>query len=314
MVRLCYIGSDDFSADVLRRMAKDERVRIDVVVTYPDLPTGRGHRVAPTPVKVEAMRLGADIVEVSDVGDPEIHRLISSFGFEVAVLVSFRILPPEFLRIFPKGIVNLHPSLLPDLRGAAPVNWAIMLGYRRSGLTTFVISEELDAGDVLLQEEFEIGPDETAGEVFSRIAAPGARLLVESVLGYISGELVPRPQEGVVRHRAPRIVRKHRIIRWGWDAERVHNRIRGLSPKPAAIATFDGKVVRLLRSKLVPDCADGEPGAVVDVSDEGIVVRTGRGAVLITHIQPEGRRVMAASEFARGYIRGGAARFGEAEL
>ncbi len=302
MVRVVYIGANEFSARVLEQLAR--RCQVVAVGTYPDIPHGRGHRFIPTPVKVMAEKLGLPVIEIPDVSDRTVHGKISDAGADVGVVVSFKILPPEFLRAVPAGFVNLHPSLLPDLRGAAPVNWAIMLGYRTSGLTTFVLNERVDAGNILMQREFEIGENETAGEVFERIVVPGAELLVESLEGYLSGRLKPVPQVGEGKNKAPKIKRVHRLIRWTWDSRTIHNRIRGLSPVPGALTGFDGRIVRILRSRIAEESGNfGEPGQVLEIVPEGIVVAGGEGAVLLTEIQPEGKKIMDGRSFANGYIK-----------
>ena len=304
MFRVFYIGADDFSAKVLRKLAG--MCEIVAVGTYPDKPKGRGHKPAPTPVKVAAEDLKIPVLEIGDVCDAGIHAKIRQLGADVGIVVSFRILPPEFLRTIPAGFVNLHPSLLPDLRGAAPVNWAIMLGYKKSGLTTFVVNEKVDAGNILAQWEFEIGEDETAGEVFERIVVPGARLLAESVEGYLSGRIAPKPQRGAPCNRAPKIRREHRVIDWRQNARWVHNRIRGLSPSPGALTSMGERTIKILRSKVGDKSFCGAPGEVVDICDDAIWVSCGEGVVGLVELQPEGKKVLDAQSFANGYIKSNA--------
>lgn len=303
MQPIFYIGADDFSAAILTELHTIANIEIIGVGTYPDRPHGRGHKLHPTPVKSVAQKLNIPVMEIADVGDVAIHNRLSATGVPVAVLVSFKIVPDEFLSAFPKGIVNLHPSLLPDLRGAAPINWAIMLGYKKSGISTFVISSQLDAGEILLQKDFVINDDETASELRSRLVKPGAELLARSLVGYLSGEIIPRKQRGEPMHRAPKIKKKHRIINWHWDAQKIHNRIRGLSEIPSALTSINGRTIKLLRSKMFRTDSEGTAGRIVDISDEGILVQAGDGIVALLELQPEGSRRMSAREFARGYIK-----------
>ncbi len=303
MAKILYIGADDFSAKILRELFRFKYLEIVAVATYPDKPKGRGHRLMPTPVKSAALKLNLPVLEIADVNDSEIHKKLAYFGAPLAVLVSFKIVPKEFLAAFPNGIINLHPALLPDLRGAAPVQWAIMLGYEKSGLTTFIVSEKVDCGKILLQSEFDIGIDETAGEIFQKIVQPGAEILERSISEYISGKIVPKIQSGEYSHRAPRILHKHRIINWEWSARKIHNRIRGLSPYPGAITSFFEKTVKVLRSKLIDDGKSKRPGEIIGIENDAIVVDTGDGYIALFEIQPEGRPKMTASEFTRGYVK-----------
>ncbi|MCD6418925.1 methionyl-tRNA formyltransferase [bacterium] len=312
MTKIIYIGADDFSAKILKELLARRNLDIVAVATYPDKPSSRGHKLFPTPVKMVAVESNLPIVEVYDVHDRKVHSELASFSAPLGVLVSFKIVPVEFLAVFPEGVINLHPSLLPDLRGAAPVQWAIMLGYKKSGLTTFVISEKVDCGKILMQDSFVIGDDETAGEVFEKIVSPGAELIEKSVAGYLSGKIVPRKQMPDGEHRAPKILRKHRIINWEWNAQKIHNRIRGLSPKPGAVSAFGKKMIKILRSKIPAQnfTADFKnPGEIVNVGKDEIIVSTGDGAIALIELQPEGRQKMTASEFARGYVKGDGKKF-----
>lgn len=301
---IVFIGATDFSANVLEKLVATFSVPVSAVITYSDIPHGRGGKLVPTPVKVSAKKLGLQIIEVGDdLLEERTKAKILGMNPSLGVLVAFRILPTEFISLFPKGIINLHPSLLPDLRGAAPVQWAIMLGYRESGLSTFLVGSKVDSGPILLQERFEIGDEETAGEVFYKIASLGAKLLYESVTGYLNGRLVPIEQVGKPAHLAPRVVRKDRLIKWDWDAAFLHNRVRGLSPEPSALALFAGKIVKIMRtsSPMVGEF-EGGPGEIIDVSRDKILVRCGNGALWITEIQPEGKSLMTGGEFVRGYL------------
>ncbi len=303
MHSVLYIGSDEFSANVLREIVALGKVKILAVATYCDIQHGRGHHSIPTPIKGEARRLNLPVIEIPDVDDPQVHRELAELGVPLAIMVSFKFVPVEFIRAFPKGIINLHPSLLPDLRGAAPVQWAIMYGYSESGLTTFLLSEKLDAGDILLQEKFSIGDNETFGELLCRITQPGASLLSESVVGYLTGKITCVPQKGKPQNLAPKIQFVHRIIQWEWDARMIHNRIRGLSPYPTAIVKLGEKVIKIIKARLVDTETKGEPGTIANVAGGEIWVHTGKGLIALLELQPEGRKKMFAREFAKGYIR-----------
>ena len=310
MFSTVYIGSDYFSAIVLENLIRLERCEVRAVGTYPDKPHGRGHKLMPTPVKFAAQKFGLPVIEIADPADTKIHSELRKYDVPIGIMVSFRIVPPEFLKIFERGFINLHPSLLPDLRGAAPIQWAIMNGYKTSGITTFIIDEKVDSGNILMQRKFEIGQDETTREIFEKIAPDSAELLVESIEKYLSGEISPSEQSGKILHKAPRIKRKHQIIHWDWNSQKIHNRIRGLSPTPGALAKFGGKMVKILRSKLTDVLASGEPGEIAEIpeitgqkNENGIAVNTADKVILLTEIQPAGKKIMKATDFARGYLK-----------
>ena len=305
MYSVVYIGADNFSAGILREIVQSGELDIVSVATYPDMPHGRGHKLHPTPVKIVALECGLPVLEIPDVTASEIHTKLTEIEAPIAILVSFKIVPVEFLQAFPKGIINLHPSYLPDLRGAAPVQWAIMLGYEKSGLSTFIISEKVDSGEILLQEHFNIGIDETAGDVFMKITHPAAKLLTRSVNGYMSGDIISRTQSSNAYHRAPRIKQKHRIIEWEWTAREIHDRIRALQPVPSALSRIGNRNVKIIRSKIekYESKPTRNPGEIITVSDNAIIVQTGLGTIGLLQLQPEGRAAMSAEEFARGYIK-----------
>lgn len=270
----------------------------------------------PTPVKFAAQKFELPIIEIADPKSPKIHSQLREYDVPIGIMVSFRIVPLEFLKIFERGFVNLHPSLLPDLRGAAPVQWAIMNGYSRSGITTFIIDEKVDTGNILMQRKFEIEPDETSREVFERIAPDSAKILIESIEKYLAGKIVPSEQLDVtiatekILHTAPKIRRKHRIIKWDSSAQKIHNKIRALSPSPGAITKLGNKVIKILRSKMTDLQSNGEPGAIAKIpeltgykNENGIAVNTGDIIILLTELQPAGKKVMKSKEFAMGYIK-----------
>ena len=302
MLKTIYIGSDQFSSEVLRTLAETKSIEISAVVTYSDIEHGRGRRKIPTPVKIAAKELSIPVIEIDDVNDPIVHQKISDFDAPAALLLSFKILPVNFLRIFPKGIINLHPSLLPDLRGAAPVNWAIIRGYKKTGLSTFIINEKVDFGNILMQKTITIHPNETAGELFKRMVTPAAELFARSLELYLNGKITPQPQPDVEVNNAPRIKQIHRSINWNKSAREIHNRIRGLSPTPGAIANFKGKQVKIYRTTLLNYYENKKPGEIA-LTKDGFSIACGEGALGILEIQPESKVVMSGIQFANGYIK-----------
>ena len=216
-------------------------------------------------------------------------------------MVAWSILPERLLRVPRLGSVNVHPSLLPAYRGAAPIVWALFDGCAETGVTTFLLNRRVDAGDILLQERVAIGGDETAGELEARLAEDGARLLVRSLDGMEEGRLRPRPQPRAGVSRAPKLTREDGRIDWGWPAERVRNRVRGANPVPGAFTEWSRGVLKVHRAEPAGDAAGSRPGQVLGAGPDGVVVACGDGALRLTEVQPAGRPRMPGGAFARGY-------------
>ncbi len=301
-MRIVFFGSAEFSIPSLRALV-DSRHEVVGVVTAPDKPRGRGRKLKPTVVAEFAAERGIPTLKPADLRDPRFLSKLRSFGADLFVVVAFRILPREVFELPPAGTVNLHASLLPKYRGAAPVQWAILNGESETGVTTFFIEEKVDTGDILLQRKVPILPDETAGELAGRLAEIGAELLLETIDAIERGEARAKPQEGEAI-RAPKINREMGRIDWNEPAERIARLIRALSPDPAAFAFWQGKQLSLLRARALPCSSDGStPGTVVraDAKRGELLVRAGSGCVQILEVQPSGKRVMSAAEFLRGY-------------
>jgi methionyl-tRNA formyltransferase len=225
-------------------------------------------------------------------------------------VVAFRILPPEVFRIPRFGAFNLHASLLPKFRGAAPINWAIMNGEEETGVTTFFLQERVDTGSVLLQERIRIGPDETAGELHDRLSLLGAQVVLKTVRMIESGNAQPLKQDESLVSRAPKIFKEDCRIDWSVKAQQVHNFVRGLSPVPCAWTTFQGKTLRIYRTSLTDGDGEGA-GIASEVRPDRLVVGTSGGLVTLDEVQLEGRKRMTIAEFLRGHHVQRGDRFGE---
>ncbi|MDZ7373629.1 MAG: methionyl-tRNA formyltransferase [candidate division KSB1 bacterium] len=304
-MRIVFFGSDSFSLPALRRLCSS-RHAVLAVVTAPDRPRGRGLRPLPTPVKSFARENGIRSMEPEDLQDPGFLQALREMRADLFAVVAFRILPKDVFEIPPHGTVNLHASLLPKYRGAAPVQWAILNGEATTGVTTFLINEKVDTGDILLQREVEIRPLETAGELETRLAEIGADVLLETIDGLESGRLTPRPQEGEPSH-APKIQREMGRIDWSRPADYLARLIRALSPDPGAFTFWGNKLLRLHRaseeSRGIPHSATAEPGTVLlaNARTGDLVVKAGESFVRILELQPSGKRIMSSGEFLRGY-------------
>ncbi|MGB9885544.1 MAG: methionyl-tRNA formyltransferase [Moorellales bacterium] len=303
-MRLVFCGTPDFALPSLKRLASS-RHRVLAVVTQPDRPKGRGRIPQPPPVKQLAQKLGLEVRQPDKIKDPDFLAWLDSLRPEVLVVVAYgRILPPEMLDLPSRGSINLHASLLPRYRGAAPIHWAVINGETETGVTTMYITPELDAGDIILQRAVPIGERDTAGSLHDRLAEVGAELLVETLDRVEQGEAPRRPQEAGQATYAPPLKPEDEKIDWRWPARTVYNRVRGLNPWPGAYGRWRGKRVKVWWVELGERLAAGEhkPGTIVAVDERGIEVACGDGqAVRIQQLQPEGKAVMTAAEFIRGY-------------
>ncbi|RKY53967.1 MAG: methionyl-tRNA formyltransferase [Candidatus Neomarinimicrobiota bacterium] len=310
-MRIIFMGTPEFAVPSLRRLVMSSH-QILAVVTQPDRPKGRGLRVASPPVKGEALQHGIPILQPENLKDQAFLAKLKQLNGECFAVVGFRILPPEIYEMPPKGTVNLHASLLPKYRGAAPIQWALINGEKRTGVTTFFITKNVDAGDLILQEEVDIKEQETAGELHDRLAVIGAELLLRSLDLIELGKVKSIPQKGEPTP-APKILPKHCRINWKQPAERIVNLIRGLSPSPGAFTFWDSKRIKIFKASVEKTHLEGtfRPGEVVQVSEKGIVVGASKGMIRIQELQMEGRRRMKVDEFLRGNVLYPGVVFGE---
>lgn len=281
-----------------------------MVITQPDKPAGRGLRLTPSPVKLAAQELRLPLLQPKSINSPECQELLRSLDLDLLVTAAFgQLLRPAILRIPRLGCINVHASLLPKYRGAAPIHWALIHGERETGVTTFLMDEGMDTGPILLQRATPIDPDETAGELEARLAQMGAELAVETVEKLWRGEIEPRPQPpgGTI---APKLHKEDGRIRWEWEARRIHNLVRGLSPKPGAYTTWRGELVKILRTRVAEEMgAAGVPGVILPRRDR-LLVAAGQGILEVLELQPAGCRVITGRDFLNGYCRTSAGRFG----
>jgi methionyl-tRNA formyltransferase len=297
-MRVAFLGNDPRSVPSLEALARSSH-RVLLVVTRDPRPAGRGGRPRPTAVAEAARGLGLPLLEVPTVKrDPGLGALRRAAPDVLAVVAYGEILPAEVLGLPRVAPVNVHFSLLPALRGADPVRRAILEGNDVTGVTTIRMDEGMDTGPILLQAEEPIGPEDDAGSLGARLAGLGADLLVETVDRLERGELEERPQDDARATAAPRLRPEEEWIDWTEDADRVLRRIRALAPEPGARTRLRGSVLKVLRATRAD--ATGEPGTVAEVSNDRLVVATGRGALSLETVVPEGRRRMTGAAFARG--------------
>jgi methionyl-tRNA formyltransferase len=275
---------------------------VAAVVTQPDRPSGRGLALRPSSVKECALRHALPVLQPEKARDPDFVAELAALAPELIVVVAYgQILRPQVLELPPLGCVNVHGSVLPELRGAAPIQWAILRGYRETGVTTMFMDAGMDTGDVIFAATEPIRPEDTAGTLAERLAPLGARLLRETVAAIARGEAPRTPQDAERATYAPMLRREDAAVDWTEPAEVVRNRIHGCNPAPGAYAARDGKALKLWRAVTVAEPPAGEPGEIVALEREGPVVATGSGAVCLLELQPESRPRVTGGEFIRGY-------------
>jgi methionyl-tRNA formyltransferase len=295
------MGTPEFAVPSLERIRSSSHELI-AVVSAPDKPVGRGLKIQPSPVKRAAETAAFPILQPANLSDPNFIHQLTELAADLFVVVAFRILPSAVFHLPPKGAINLHASLLPKYRGAAPINWAIINGETETGVSTIFIQEQVDTGDLILQKAIPIGHDETAGELHNRLANLGAELLLETITQIDEGKAARKHQIGEAT-KAPKLTKELLRIDWTQPAEKVRNLIRGLSPSPAAFAHFREKTVKLLKASAVEALSKSEPGQIVDVENKSgrLIVGCGSGQLEILQLQPEGKRSMSSKEYLMGH-------------
>jgi len=297
-MRLIFLGTPAFAVPTLEGVAAAGH-RVLMVVTQPDRPRGRGQNDAPPPVKQAALRLGLPVYQPERVRRPEPVEYLRAIAVDAMVVVGYgQIIPQSIIDMAPLGIINVHGSLLPKYRGAGPIQWAILNGETRTGVTTMRIDAGLDTGDMLLKAETAIGPDETAVELGGRLATIGAGLLVETLAGIEQRRIVPEKQDNALATYAPLLKKEDGRIDWTRDARALHNQVRGLQPWPGAATVFRGQALHIWRSRVWSGSSAGAPGSFASLKP--LVVNCGTGALELMEVQMEGRKRIPAADFANG--------------
>jgi methionyl-tRNA formyltransferase len=304
-LRLVFMGTPEFAVASLDALVKTG-CNIVGVITVPDKPAGRGMKMTESAVKKYAVDHGLKVLQPEKLKNPEFLAELKSLNADLQIVVAFRMLPEIVWNMPPMGTVNVHGSLLPQYRGAAPINWAVINGEKQTGVTTFKLKHEIDTGDILLQDSFPIGDDETAGEVHDRMKVIGAQLLVKTVQQLAAGTLAVKPQSSnlqpatALKH-APKIHTDTCIIHWDQSVETVHNFIRGLSPYPGAFTILNEKMFKIFRSKkemIYPKSTEG------DYETDGktfLKFACADGYLHLLEVQLEGKKKMNISDFLKGY-------------
>jgi methionyl-tRNA formyltransferase len=297
-VRVAFLGTPAPAVPALEALVAASDVEIAAVITNPDRPSGRGHKLQPPPVKVAALAAGLDVWQPTR--PREVLDELRALEVDACGVVAYgSLLPRDVLDAGGRGFVNLHFSLLPAWRGAAPVQHSIRAGDQETGVTCFVLEEGMDTGPVLTMARTRIAPEETAGELMTRLADLGAPLLVQALRGLVDGTITPEPQDHDRATLAPKISPEDARIDWALDAAEVDRMVRAYNPVPGAHTTFRDQRLKVHRVR--PVAGGGAPGRVVAVADGGPVVGCGAGAVELLEVQPAGKPRMAGPDFANGY-------------
>ncbi len=294
------MGTPDFAVPSLEILLKNN-YHIAAVVTAPDKPRGRGQQVWYTPVKESALKHSLSLLQPESLKSADFITSLASFRPDLLVVVAFRILPPQVFSIPAKGAFNLHASLLPKYRGAAPINWAIINGEKESGVTTFFLREKVDTGNIILQARVAIPASMTAGELHDTLSDVGAEIVLQTVRLIELGKTQPRQQDDSLSSPAPKIFKDDCRIDWKKPAATIHNFIRGLSPYPGAWTMHGGTMLKIYRSEKSEVRMQNPEAGGITVSEGTLHVATGNGTISVLEIQQEGKKRMSAEEFLRGY-------------
>jgi methionyl-tRNA formyltransferase len=301
--RIVFLGTPDFAVASLHTLLENG-FPVVAVVTAPDKPAGRGLQLTKSAIKRYAVQKDIPVLQPLKLKDPEFLEQLKSFQADVQVVVAFRMLPEIVWAMPALGTINLHGSLLPQYRGAAPINRAIMNGETKTGVTTFKLQQEIDTGNILLQEEIPIGPDETAGELHDRMKEVGAKLVVQTIRGLMDETIQGKPQgesDPSSLKMAPKIFTSDCEINWTDPVSKIHNQIRGLAPFPGAFTTFRGKMLKIFRSRPEKIDREGKPGEMQNDGKNWLRYSASDGYIYIEEMQLEGKKKMLTSDFLRGY-------------
>jgi len=309
--RIVFFGSGAFAIPCFEALL-DAGHSVAALVTQPDREKGRGRALAAPPLKPVAEARGVPVLQPRRIKDPAAQEAVRAFEPELSVVVAYgQILPRSVLDLAPLGTVNVHASLLPRYRGAAPIQWALVNGETETGVTTMLLDEGLDTGPVLLRRATSIGPEETASELEPRLARLGAELLLETVAGLRDGSLRPTPQDHAAATLAPILRKQDGRLSWWQPAQALARRVRGLNPWPGTMAEWDGRPLKILRAAPLEAATSVEPGTVLALDRDGVSVACGMGTVLcVVEVQPESRKPMSARAWAAGARLAPGARLG----
>ncbi len=300
-MKVIFMGTPDFSTGVLESILEAGH-EVTAVVTQPDKPKGRGHEMQFTPVKEVALKHGLRVLQPKKIRDPQVVEELSKISADICVVVAFgQIIPKSILEMKTYGCINVHASLLPAYRGAAPIQWAVVDGLKETGVTIMQMDEGLDTGDMLTKVVVPLDPKETGGSLFDKLSVAGAKLCVETMELIEKGEVTPVKQGETTTDYAKMITKELGKIDFSKSAEEIERLIRGFNPWPSAYTKLDGKTLKIWSADVLDEEYEGAFGEIIKVSKNEIYVKTGKGTLSLKEIQLEGKKRMSADAFLRGY-------------
>ncbi len=310
-MKVVFMGTPDFAVPVLERLIADNRYKVEAVVTQPDKPQGRSGKLSCSPVKETAVRNQVPVFQPVKLRAPESIRMLKEYTFDVIVVAAFgQILPKEVLDMPEFGCINVHGSLLPRWRGAAPVQQALLAGDSETGITTMLMDEGIDTGDMLLKKKIEIGRKETGGELFDRMSSLGAELLIETLERIKAGTLKPEPQDDEKSTYAGMLTKEQGRLDFSKSAGELERKVRGRNPWPSAYTSYKGKTLKIWEADTEEERTCGEEqkrageipdtGEIVWVTKDAFAIKTGTGNLIVRELQWEGKKRMKTADFLRG--------------
>lgn len=300
-MKILFMGTPDIAVPTLETLIQSKHEVVGVV-TQPDKPKGRGKSIAYSPVKETALKYELPIYQPVKVREEAFINIVQQIKPDVIIVIAFgQIIPKSILEIPKYGCINIHASLLPKYRGAAPIQWAVINGEEKTGLTTMYMEEGLDTGDMLLKEEVDISPEETGGSLHDKLAQLGGKLILKTLEQLEKGTLNPIKQDDSLSNYACMLDKKMGYIDFSKSAEEIERLIRGLNPWPSAYTFLDGKTLKIWKADVLKDERDGEIGEIVEVNKEEVLIKTGMGTLALKEVQLEGKKRMETKAFLRGY-------------
>jgi len=297
-LQIVYMGTPDFAVPSLEILHNSHH-QVQAVVTVPDKQAGRGRKQQASAVKVAALELGLPVLQPEKLTAPEFLQELKVLAPDLIVVVAFRILPEAVFSLPRFGSFNLHASLLPKYRGAAPIHWALLNGEQETGVTTFFLKKSVDTGNIIRQRSVNVAPADNLHSLYAKLCATGADLVLETVDIIAQGKASAGQQDDTQASPAPKVTTETRRLDFSEPAQRCHNRIRAFAPSPGAFTERQGKMLKLLRSQVVE--AHGEPGSVVSISPQSFTIACGAGALEVLSVQPESKKAMDSASYLRGY-------------
>lgn len=301
-MKILFMGTPDFAAESLNALA-EAGLDVCAVISQPDKPKGRGHKLQPTDVKIAAEAAGISVFQPESLKNGELADLLDEFEPELIVVAAYGKILPEYILNYPKyGCINVHASLLPKYRGAAPIQWAVINGEKETGVTIMQMEKGLDTGDILLTEKTEIGMYETAGELFDRLAKMGGKLLVKAIGEIEKGNIVPTPQNHSEHTYAPMISKETGKIDWSKSAAEISKLICGMNPWPAAHTFYNGEPLKIYEAVVSEEKCTGAPGEIIGAEKgKGLKIAAGVGSLYVKTVQFAGCKRMNIEDYMRGH-------------